>query len=235
MTGQLTYYLIYRQMRLMPQHYYQYSVRHLWNIQWKGDSPEQMKSFLNTWDEILENMHPQEIPMVTTLTDVFKDQFAKSKIMEYDYQLWKRKRADDPEKTFHYLRQLMENQMLEDQTERNKAAQMKAHEETSKGYDPLYIGHGDGGRRKRPAAPATESGGGRGRGKGAKNPYGLGDGGKIDDKGRPTNTPPNMSEANRALLSRMHCYFWHKNGKCKYGKNCAVSYTHLTLPTIYPV
>ena len=124
--------------------------------------------------------------MLTTLTDVFKDQFAKSKLMDYDYQTWKRKRADDPEKTFHYLRQLMENQMLDDQTERNKVAQMKAHEDKSKGYDPLFGGFGGGGGgKRRPAAPATEKGGGRGRGKGTKNPYGPGNGGAADGKGRP--------------------------------------------------
>ena len=53
----------------------------------------------------------------------------------------------------------------------------------------------------------------------------------MDDKGRPTTTPPNMSEANRALLSRMHCYFWHKNGKCKYGKNCVMKHVEITEAT----
>ena len=232
MTGQLVYYLVHRSMKLMPQYYYQYSVRHLWNIAWKGDKPEEMKSFLNTWDEILENMHPQEVPMVITLTDVFKDQFAKSKVMEDDYKFWKRKRADDPEKTFHYLRQCMEDKMEEDQTDKNKVDQMKAHDEISKGYDPLYLSHGDGGRKqpRRPAAPATEGGGGRGRGKGTKNPGGGGGGGGKDDgKGRPTNnTPPFMSEANRAILSKMHCYFWHKYGKCKYGKDCVMKHVDVT-------
>jgi hypothetical protein len=159
--------------------------------------------------------------------------------MEYDYQIWKRKRFEDPERTYHFLRELMERQMIDDQTERNKVAQLKANDEKSRGYDPLNGGYGGGKKRGGPALAATEGGRGRGKGKGkgdelprsdlgGRNTYGPGTGGTTDAKGRPTTTPPNMSEASRALLSKMHCYFWHHKGKCKYGNNCVMKHVEIT-------
>ena len=52
-------------------------------IEWKRDRPDVMKSFLSVWDHILENMNPAEIPLDTTLTDLFKDQFQKSKLTRF--------------------------------------------------------------------------------------------------------------------------------------------------------
>ena len=104
---------------------------------------------------------------------------------------------------------------------------MKANDDKSKGYDPMFGGYGAGRRRGGPAAPAVEGGRGRGKGKGkgkgkldelprgdlgARNPYGPGTGNLEDGKGRPSITPPNMSEETRELLSKMHCYFWHTRG-----------------------
>ena len=37
-----------------------------------------------------------------------------------------------------------------------------------------------------------------------------------------------MSEENRAILSKMHCFFWHKYGKCKYGRNCVMKHADIT-------
>ena len=69
--GQLIFYLVHRQIRTMPEYCWQTSVRQLWVIEWKGDRPEEMKSFLRVWDYILENMNPAEIPLDITLTDLF--------------------------------------------------------------------------------------------------------------------------------------------------------------------
>jgi hypothetical protein len=76
-TGQLLFYLIHRQIRTMPTYCYQTSVRQLWMIEWAGDRPDEMKSFLATWDYILEEMNPNEVPLETTLTELFTDQFSK--------------------------------------------------------------------------------------------------------------------------------------------------------------
>ena len=83
-TRQLLFYLIHRQIKTMPAYYYQTSVRHLWNIEWSGDKPDEMKHFLATWDYILEEMNPNEVPSDTTLTDLFAEQFERSKLMEHE-------------------------------------------------------------------------------------------------------------------------------------------------------
>ena len=44
-------------------------------IEWAGDRSDEMNSFLATWDYILEEMNPSEVPLDTTLTDLFADQF----------------------------------------------------------------------------------------------------------------------------------------------------------------
>ena len=238
-TGQFIFYMIHRGMRLMPSYCYQTSVRHLWNIKWKGDTPEQMKSFLNVWDGILDEMNPLEVPLETTLTDLFKDQFAQSKLMSQDFFIWKRLDADDPKKTYHHLRALMEKQMTDDQMEKNKAAQLKAHDDKAGGYDPLFggvgkraralaaeekekeknKGKGKGGKRDKSWTP----GGGKGGGGGQRDPSKAPTGGKGGGGGK----APKLDEASRAKLAKMHCYFYHQ-GHCKLGDNCTMRHEQIS-------
>ena len=236
-TGQFIFYLIHRGMRLMPSYCYQTSVRHLYGIKWKGDTQEQMKSFLNVWDGILDEMNPLEVPLETTLTDLFKDQFAQSKLMQQDYFMWKRLDQDDPKKTYHHLRALMEKQMTDDTMEKNKAAQFKAHDDKAGGYDPLFGGVG---KRAR-ALVGEEKDKNKGKGKGGKRDKswtpggGKGGGGDRD----PSKTPgggkgggggkaPKLDEASRAKLAKMHCYFFHVSGHCKFGDKCTMKHVQIT-------
>ena len=47
--GQLIFYLTHRYIRTMPEYCYQTSVRQLWLVEWAGDRPGEMKSFLLTF------------------------------------------------------------------------------------------------------------------------------------------------------------------------------------------
>ena len=104
MTGQLLYYMIHKYIKTMPQHACQLSVGQLWVIEWSGDKPDQMKSFLARWDYILDEMNPAEVPSNATLTDLFADQVKKSKVLEHDCQTYRRFDRGDDRKSHQWLR-----------------------------------------------------------------------------------------------------------------------------------
>ena len=161
---------------------------------------------------------------------MFVDQFKKSKVLEHDFQYWRRFTNDDPNKTYHWLRGRIEIHLDEELSERNKKAQLKAHEAKAKGHDPIFGGFS--GKGKKTAMPAVDGGGRGGKG-GGKNK------GKLDELPR-SHPPPSgggkagytrgvfaggMTEAD---VRKLDCYFFHVKGMCKFGDQCFMKHTPIS-------
>ena len=168
------------------------------------------------WDYILDEMNPKEVSLDTTLTDLFVNPFRKPKVLEHDFHQYKQLTHDDPNMSYQWLRGRIEVYLDEDLSERNKKAQLKAHEDKAKGHCPIFAGFGS----KRVAAQAVEGEGPAGKGGGQTK-------GKLDELPRgheparrkgsdaPGVTAGGVTEAD---VRKLDSYFFHVKGHCNFGK-----------------
>ncbi len=185
---------------------------HLYKVQWLGDSVAQMKQFMSSWEYVLNNMDPKEIPSDVALTDILSNCLSKSKTMKMDYELFDRMDIGHADRNPRYLILQIEKKVRKILAENNKAKILDAHTARAQGYTPGFgspadaaalpgqdagqftgtyhycgeIGH------YANACPNKQNGKGKGKGKGK---------GGSDPLGR-----------TKEQLGKIHCYFFHHGG-----------------------
>ena len=79
-TGQMLRWMIHNYLKAMPGLGYLCNTIHLYKVQWMGDTPNQIKQFIQAWEYVLNNMDPKEILSVQLLAEIFLACFAKTNV-----------------------------------------------------------------------------------------------------------------------------------------------------------